>query len=251
MVENTPTKQVVIQSKLLDDYAEQLRYGFSTKPQYVAGLEAATEALQQHRAYWLQQFEMQGVEALRYPTQVHGEQWFNCSDEALTGNADAIIVDKPLCPAVVFSADCTPVLLYAPDVHKGAVVHCGWKSTTLQLAAKVATHLMNRYGANANHMVAVIGAGLSIEGFEIDTPVLEALEASIPQQTPLETWAKLDTTTRKWKANVPQINALQLQATGLTRIELLPFATDTHPALFWSFRRGDWQRQGSFLQLLS
>jgi hypothetical protein len=41
-----------------------------------------------------------------------------------------------------------------------------------------------------------------------------------------------------------------LRHAGVRRLERLAIATDTHPDRLWSFRAGDWQRQGTFLELL-
>lgn len=241
-----------IQSTLLNTYSHRLRYGFSTKPYFVAGTEAGQDELFRHRRYWLQAFGMGRTRhPLRLPVQVLGDVSFNAT-QAYSQPADAIVLDAPELPAVVFSADCTPVLLYAPDVHCGAVIHCGWKSTAQQLATKMVKRLHQAHGANPAEMIAVIGPALSQAGFEIDADVYTQLQASLPPHTDASVWAYQHAETHKYHASVPTINRLQLEQAGLLpqHIECLPYATDTHDTLFWSFRSGDWQRQGSFMMLL-
>ena len=236
-----------IESVLLDAYAHRLRYGFSTKPDFVAGTEADASLLDEHRQAWLRAFGMTPTK-LAYPTQVHGDDYFAVS-QAQHGNVDAILVDQPEHPAVVFSADCTPVILYAPDIHQGAVVHCGWKSTALGLAPKMVDVLVEA-GADVFQMIAVIAPALSLDGFEIDADVLAELQASIAWESQGLWYRRSTHHANKYHADVPFVNELQLRHAGVRRVERLAMATDTHPDLLWSFRSGDWQRQGSFLELL-
>jgi copper oxidase (laccase) domain-containing protein len=235
-----------IQSILLEAYSDVLRYGFSMRPDYVAGSEADFSNLEQHRLAWLKRFGMTTT-SLATPTQVHGDDYFAVS-EAQTGHVDAILLDEVGKPAVVFSADCTPVILYAPDIHQGAVVHCGWKSTALGLAPKMADVLAQK-GANLQHLVAVIAPALSLDAFEIEADTLEALQTSIAWESAGIWYRESMEHPHKFHADVPFINELQLRKIGVRRIERLAYATDTHPELLWSFRAGAWERQGTFMEL--
>ena len=234
-------------SILLEQYTPRVRYGFSTKPDFVAGLEGDPSVLQQHRQAWLKRFGMNPTR-LAFPTQVHGADYFAVS-HAQQGEADAILVDHSHHPAVVFSADCTPIILYAPDIHQGALVHCGWKSTALGLAPKMVDVLANA-GADRSQLIAVIAPALSLDGFEIDADVLAQLQASIAWETQGLWYRRSIHHPAKFHADVPFVNELQLRQAGVRRIERLAAATDTHADLLWSFRSGDWQRQGTFLELL-
>ncbi|MCE2930508.1 MAG: polyphenol oxidase family protein [Vampirovibrionales bacterium] len=235
-----------IESVLLNAYAHRLRYGFSTKPHFVAGVEADTSVLDEHRQAWLKRFAM-NTDKLAFPIQVHGNEYFAVS-QAQHGEVDAILVDQPHSPAVVFSADCTPVILYAPDIHQGAVVHCGWKSTALGLAPKM-VNVLREAGADVSKMIVVIAPALSLDGFEIDADVLAQLQASIPWEAQGLWYRKAFNHSSKFHADVPFVNELQLRHAGVRCLERLAMATDTHPDLLWSFRSGDWQRQGTFLEL--
>jgi|GEM_PF-5107249 len=248
MASETITRQRQVTSILLEQYASKVSYGFSTKDKSVGGTETTPEQLNDNRRYWLEQFGMNvDLDALSYPTQIHQKEFFRTS-EARYGEVDAILVDTPYTPAVVFSADCTPVILYAPDIHQGAVVHCGWKSTTQMLAKEMVTALIQA-GACADQIVAVIGPALSIDGFEIDSPVLEILEFSSNTHHRTLWMKKSSSNPAKFHADIPFINELQLREMGVRRIERIALATDTHSALFWSHRAGDAERQGSFLEL--
>ncbi|XVJ50572.1 MAG: polyphenol oxidase family protein [Vampirovibrio sp.] len=236
-------------SVLLDLYAQKLRYGFSTRPDYVAGTEADPMRLDAHRLSCLNAFGMNpDLEALTFPTQVHGREYIRVSQHR-HAEVDAIWVDAPDSPAVVFSADCTPIILYAPDIHQGAVIHAGWKSTALGITSHLAKSLIHA-GADPSQFIAVLGPALSLAGFEIEAPVLERLQASVPWDREGLWYQNSVQNPQRFQADVPFLNELQLRYLGVRRIERLAYATDTHPTLLWSFRAGDWQRQGTFLELL-
>ncbi len=246
----TMIAQDLLRSNLLDAYADKVRYGFSIKPTPVAGEHLSLADQAANRADWLALFNMNDSDdaaTLRYPTQIHGDQWFQAST-TVHAPADGIWLDTPYLPAVVFSADCTPVFLYAPDIHQGMALHCGWKGTAQCLAAKAAKHLIAQ-GAAAAELIAVIGPALSFDGFEVGFEVITQLKATLPLTSDPSAWSGVNPETNNWHASVPMVNALQLGAIGVKQVELLPFATDTHPDWFWSFRAGDWQRQGSFFML--
>jgi copper oxidase (laccase) domain-containing protein len=62
---------------------------------------------------------------------------------------------------------------------------------------------------------------------------------------------KTSTTHRsKFHADIPFINELQLREVGVRRIERSAHATNTHRELFWSYRAGEDERQGTFLELI-
>jgi YfiH family protein len=248
MATPTLTKARTISSVLLELFSDKLAYGFSTKGKTLAGTNADADTLNANRQFWLEQFGMStDLDALSFPTQVHENRFFKTS-EARHNEVDAILVDTPNTPAVVFSADCTPVILYAPDIHQGAVVHCGWKSTTKRLAQTMVNTLVGQ-GATVDQLIAVIGPALSIDGFEIDSPVLEMLELSSNSHH-RELWMrKSPSNPAKFHADIPFINELQLREVGVRRIERIALATDTHRDLFWSHRAGDAERQGTFLEL--
>jgi copper oxidase (laccase) domain-containing protein len=105
-------------------------------------------------------------------------------------------------------------------------------------------------GADRSQLIAVIAPALSLDGFEIDADVLAQLQASIAWETQGLWYRRSIHHPTKFHADVPFVNELQLRHAGVRSLERLAMATDTHPDLLWSFRSGDWQRQGTFLELL-
>ena len=69
---------------------------------------------------------------------------------------DALVTDVPEVCIAVSTADCVPVLLYAPDVKAVAAVHAGWRGTVLRIAGKTVRILMDEYGADPRLMKAAL-----------------------------------------------------------------------------------------------
>ncbi len=75
------------------------------------------------------------------PCQVH-EAEISCIDaqqQDMLGK-DALVTDIPGFCIAVSTADCVPVLVYAPDKKVVAAIHAGWRGTVKQIVAK--NHLL-------------------------------------------------------------------------------------------------------------
>ena len=59
---------------------------------------------------------------------------------------DGLITNEPGTALVVFTADCTPVLLHDPVTGAVGAVHAGWRGTASGIAAKAVLAMMNAYG---------------------------------------------------------------------------------------------------------
>lgn len=80
------------------------------------------------------------------PYQVHGDKivrvdhsYFHLSaslQKEKMQEVDALVTDVPGTCIAVSTADCVPVLLYAPDKRVIAAVHAGWRGTVKQIVAK-------------------------------------------------------------------------------------------------------------------
>ena len=58
---------------------------------------------------------------------------------------DALVTNVPDVCVAVSTADCVPVLLYAPDRKVVAAVHAGWRGTVLHIARKAASLMIEAY----------------------------------------------------------------------------------------------------------
>jgi YfiH family protein len=238
-------------SALLDRYADRLRYGFTGKPLTVGGPAFPLEERRANRRHWCQ---VLGLEADRLvvPTQVHGCR-ISRQDDPDTSQSDGILLTEPGQPAMVVTADCVPVLLYEPEAHVAAAVHAGWRGTAQRIVANAVERLLaTNPEARAERLVVAIGPAIGPCCFEVGPEVIEQLSATAPNvATQSSGWAsaclqKAD----KFYADVRTVNRLQLEALGVTMVEVSPVCTRCETERLFSYRRGDSGRQGAFLQLL-
>ncbi len=111
------------------------------------------------------------------PKQVHGRAVLRAvrGQTGLLGDADAIVCDLPGVPVGVVTADCLPVLIAAPS---GAVAaaHAGWRGLA-DGVLESAVDALAAIAPDARRAVAVIGPHVGASCYEVDAPVLRALEA--------------------------------------------------------------------------
>lgn len=94
--------------------------------------------------------------------------------------ADALVTNRMGVPLIIYIADCVPVLL--EDVKAGVVaaVHCGWRSSVMDILGKTVAK-MRELGAKPENMSAAIGAAIGPCCFETGGEVPEAVEAWLGQ----------------------------------------------------------------------
>ncbi len=149
-------------------------------------------------------------------------------------NADGLICDIPHLPLVIFSADCTPILLADKEKRVVCGVHAGWRGTVQQIARN-AVHAMNRqYGIPTENILCAIGPCISGCCFEVSREVVDAFERLFPIQ---EFIARKDN--GKYHIDLKQVNREILCRAGVPRenIEISEHCTFCQEELFYSYRR--------------
>jgi len=113
------------------------------------------------------------------PHQVHGAAVVEataCRDAREPPDADAIVSTLPGLAVAVVTADCVPVLLAAPAGTAVSAVHAGWRGLAAGVVTAAVEALVQASGASAPELVAAIGPHIGPCCYEVDEPVLEALE---------------------------------------------------------------------------
>ena len=87
---------------------------------------------------------------------------------------DALVTNVPDVCIAVSTADCVPVLLYAPDRKVVAAVHAGWRGTVLHIARKAASLMIEAYDCDPTQLVAGIGPSISQAAFEVGEEVVKS-----------------------------------------------------------------------------
>lgn len=169
--------------------------------------------------------------------QVHGHAVLRATraSEALLGEADAIVCDVPGLPIGIVTADCVPVLIATPS-GPVAAAHAGWRG----LAAGVlgaSVEALGRIAPDIAAAAAVIGPHIGARCYEIDAPVVRALEARFGDAV---AEALRATRAGHFAIDLARLAALDLARAGLApeRIAVLENAcTACDPRRFHSYRR--------------
>ncbi|HLV10374.1 MAG TPA: peptidoglycan editing factor PgeF [Halanaerobiales bacterium] len=85
---------------------------------------------------------------------------------------DALITDKPGIPLVSFYADCVPLFIMDPVKKIVALVHSGWKGTSLKIGAKTVEKMKNIFNIEVNKLYAAIGPSISRDYYEVDSCII-------------------------------------------------------------------------------
>lgn len=185
-------------------------------------------------------------EKLVIPYQVHGAEIRFLTSSFLTRTVseqraflqgvDAVVTNVPGICVAITTADCVPVLLYAPDRKLVAAVHAGWRGTVQHIVAKTVRCLVEQYGCNPVIMQAGIGPSIGLEAFEVGEEVVTAFqEAGIDLAEVMKRHAE----TGKAHLDLSKANRMQLLGAGLSdaNIEVSGLCTYTNETDFFSARR--------------
>ena len=148
---------------------------------------------------------------------------------------DALIAATPGIGIAISTADCVPILLYAPDRRVVAAVHAGWRSSVLQIARLTVEQMSNDFGCNPRLMLAGIAPSIGPEAFEVGEEVPNAFRNAGINITPFH---YINPASGKSHIDLKLANFLQLTAAGLDEenIEVADACTFTDHS-FLSARR--------------
>ncbi len=145
---------------------------------------------------------------------------------------DGLITNDPETALIIYTADCTPILLW--DSVTGAVgaVHAGWRGTAAKIAAKAALQMCRDFGCQPENLHAAIGPNIGACCFETHADVPEAMLCSYGDAA--SPW--IQKSAEKYYVNLKEINALALREVGVTSIQISDACTACQPHRFWSHR---------------
>lgn len=165
--------------------------------------------------------------------------------EGASPECDALITNEPGVALVVFTADCTPILLHDPVTGAVGAVHAGWKGTALGIAAKTVEAMAAEFGCDPANIRAAIGPNISVCCFQTDADVPDAMMAALGE----EAKPFIHLRGEKYYLNLKEINALWLRRAGVKEIEISDACTSCQSERFWSHRvtRGQRGSQGAVI----
>lgn len=146
---------------------------------------------------------------------------------------DGLITDEPDVVLTVFSADCTPILLYDPVRRAIGAVHAGWRGTALGIAAKAVSRMAEEFDCAAEHIRAAIGPCIGPCCFETDADVPEAMLAALGNAAQ----SHIAPRGEKYFVDLKGLNELWLRRAGVEHIDVSENCTACLCDRYWSHRR--------------
>jgi len=154
---------------------------------------------------------------------------------------DGLVTADPHIVLTMRYADCVPVLFYSAARGVVGIAHGGWRGTVQCVAAETALAMIHSFGCDPGEIVAGIGPAIGPCCYQVGPEVVYEFERAFPGASLL---SGHDREGHAY-ADLPQANAIQLAALGLTQIELSGDCTSCRRDLFFS-HRGDGGHTGRF-----
>ncbi len=145
---------------------------------------------------------------------------------------DGLITNAPGAVLVVFTADCTPILLHDPVTGAVGAVHAGWRGTALGIAGKAVERMCAEFGCRAEDIRAAIGPNIGACCFETNADVPEAMQEAFGA----DAGPFIVPTGEKFHVDLKGINAMVLKKAGVTRIDISTECTACRNDRYWSHR---------------
>ncbi|KAF3362623.1 hypothetical protein PHSC3_000862 [Chlamydiales bacterium STE3] len=107
-----------------------------------------------------------GLQKIAYLDQVHGDQIVCAKAGGLQGEGDALVTTTSHLTLLIRHADCQAALIYDPNNHIVAAVHCGWKGSTKNIYTKTIAYLKEQYQCRPKDLLVCISPSLGPEASE-------------------------------------------------------------------------------------
>lgn len=147
-------------------------------------------------------------------------------------DSDALVTATAGVALVIFTADCTPILLHDPVTGAVGAAHAGWRGTAADIVGKTVQAMTRHFGCKAENIRAAIGPNIGACHFETDADVAQALTATFGA----EISAFIDKRGEKLFPDLKQINAFALRRAGVKEIDISDICTFCANERFWSHR---------------
>ena len=168
-------------------------------------------------------------------------------EREVSRDCDGLITGEPGVALAVFSADCTPILLYDPVRRAVGAVHAGWRGTAAGICAKAVEAMSREFGTDSADLRAAIGPCIGPCCFETGPEVPEAMRAALGADAE----AAVRPAGEKYYVNLKELNRLWLRRCGVVHIDVSPDCTHCQPERFWSHRHTGFDRgaQAAIIQI--
>lgn len=158
---------------------------------------------------------------------------------------DGLVTNIPGVALMVFSADCTPILLHDPVTGAVGAVHAGWRGTASGIVKNAVETMVSAFGCLPENICAAIGPNIGPCCFETDADVPEAMTSAMGEAANTYIYPKGE----KFYLDLKKLNSLWLRRSGVKNIHISKHCTACSPELFWSHRvtKGKRGSQGAII----
>lgn len=145
---------------------------------------------------------------------------------------DALVTDIPGAALVVFTADCTPILLWDPVTGAVGAAHAGWRGTVADIAGKTVAAMASRFGARPENIRAAIGPNIGPCHFETHGDVPQALKDAFGEK--MNDYIRPNG--EKYFVDLKGVNEWLLRRAGVPSVDVSDCCTVCESERFWSHR---------------
>ena len=92
-------------------------------------------------------------------------------------SVDGLITNEPGVTLVTYFADCTPLYFVDPVKKAIGLSHAGWRGTVAEMGKQTVLAMQSAFGSNPKDIIAAIGPSIGQCCYEVDDPVIHAVEA--------------------------------------------------------------------------
>lgn len=145
---------------------------------------------------------------------------------------DGLVTAEPGLALLVFTADCTPVLLHDPVTGAVGACHAGWRGTAQDIAGKTARVMTEAFGCKPENLRAAVGPNIGACHFETGADVPEAMRQAYGAAAD----AYIRPVGEKYYVDLKALNRLSLNRAGVTQVDVSTACTMCRPDLYFSHR---------------
>lgn len=145
---------------------------------------------------------------------------------------DALITGIPGAALVVFTADCTPILLYDPVTGAVGAAHAGWRGTVADIAGKTVAAMASQFGSRPENIRAAIGPNIGPCHFETRNDVPQALKNAFGEK--MNDYIR--PSGEKYFVDLKGVNEWLLNRAGVETVDVSDLCTVCESRRFWSHR---------------
>ena len=163
--------------------------------------------------------------------------------------ADALVTNRAGLALGVLTADCAPILFYAPSGGISGVIaaaHAGWKGALFGVIENTVA-LMERLGAVRGEISAVVGPCISEKNYQVGVDFYTGFIAQDPDYSRFFT---IDGATH-YRFDLPAFCLSQLAKAGVKSAGWTGECTYAQPEKFYSYRRATHQKEADYGRQIS